>query len=476
MAKNTQRRKWGTVTRRKVGGRYVWMALYPTPVWAYDRWPELELSEKQRCPLGYAEKPDDPKLLEWLEQERYLLEHGNWTPVKLRQQEAGRETVTFSEYTAQWLQARKDGTTRKALKPTTIKQYEKALETYLLPAFGDTPMVSLSHKMVRKWFDGFQPAGRGDRDKVRYATYTILKAIMASAAKEPWGEDGSPLIGRTPCVLKAQKPQVSHEAVRPDEGVWALLMATLPEWAAMAATIMDEAGLRRGEVMALTLSDLETGDAPCLHVVRQVQRVDGKTLVLTPKNGTSRDVYISEALAEKIVDYARVCGAAATPELPLFPAADGGFRAPDNLSGAMRQARLVQPALGDLRSHDLRKDGLSRMGEHGASVGEIMRQGGHKSMAVASRYQVVDGSHMAGVMASVGASTREFPVVEAAQPERATPEQAWDAAGLEAYTDAELASFLADLEPAERKGLLGVLPAMRKLAVLKLERDMKAGA
>lgn len=62
----------------------------------------------------------------------------------------------------------------------------EAIKLYLIPAFGDKPMRSITPADVRHWWDAFQPVTqRADRTKRRLQAYKILHAIMDSAARDP---------------------------------------------------------------------------------------------------------------------------------------------------------------------------------------------------------------------------------------------------------------------------------------------------
>lgn len=105
-------------------------------------------------------------------------------------------------------------------------------------------------------------------------------------------------------------------------------------------------------------------------------------------------------------------------------------------------------------------------------MSEVMRQGGHTTMAVASRYQVTGEQHLGDVMARMNAydNGNDAPAsatdTTTAITEPATPSR--DDTGDDTGELRALADVLAGMETVERVAVLRPLPVTRRVKVLEL--------
>ena len=376
-----------------------------TPVEAFSKWPKLNLPERTSKTFPESRKLDGEA---WLTENLRAIHAGVWVPEKLKKAQRKRESVTFRQYAVPWVENRKkpDGSD---LKQTAKQKYRESLDLYLLNYFGNIPMSEITPKDVQQWWDTFKPVRLDTNlEDRRYHVYKHLKTIMNSAATELIDDTGHTLIPSNPCQIKAARPKVKHKPIRPVEAQLDALLGMLPEWARMVATICDVAGLREGEALGLYRRHIDL-DNLTIHVEQQSQRVPnnkGKysTEITTLKTRSSeRDVRITKTLANELHNWITT-HEITQPDMLLFTSSRTGQQlTPQNYRNAIARARKKKPGLETMRPHDLRKDALSRMVESGATVSEVMRQGGHTSMSVASIYQAT-GDHLAEVMKRLDAS------------------------------------------------------------------------
>lgn len=471
-----KRRAFGTGPEEKVknGRRYLYYS-YPTPVEAFSKWPELNLGRRQWHSITPGNEYEGEA---WLASAHRAIIAGTWEPEALKKGRERRESITFREYAVPWVERRKkpDGTD---LKETAKQKYRESLDLYLLPFFGDMPMTSITPAVVQRWFDAFRPVQLdADLEDRRAHVYRHLATMMKSAAETPIDDEGHTLIPSSPCRLKVGKPAVKHVPVRPTREQLDALIAVMPEWVRLVALLCDGAGLREGEALELRRRHIDLKGLT-VHVREQVQRVKNpktgkrETAILPPKTRSSiRDVSITPALADRLATWMEQRGISA-PDAHLFTSdRTGDVHYGQHYRNAFAKAREQVPGLETMRPHDLRKDCLSRMMEMGATVSEVMRQGGHTTMAVASRYQVTGEQHLGDVMARMNAydNGNDAPAsatdTTTAITEPATPSR--DDTGDDTGELRALADVLAGMETVERVAVLRPLPVTRRVKVLEL--------
>lgn len=405
-----KRRSLGKCEEKTIKGRRYLYYSFVTPEWAFSKWPELKLGARQ----WHSVLPENEYEGEaWLSAAQRDIKAGIWVPDALKKAEARRESITFREYAVPWVERRKkkNGTD---LKETAKQKYRESLELYLLDYFGDIPLTSIKTADVQKWWDEFKPVRLdADLEDRRYHVYKHLKTILEDAATEPIDDAGNTLIAANPCRIRAARPKAKHVPVRPTPEQMTALLEAMPEYVRMVARICDGAALREGEALGLCVKHIDF-DHMKIKVRQQVQRIKDdknpgryKTVILTPKTDSSiDDVAMSPALASDIRDWMDSRNLT-DPESPLFVGVrTGDWITPATYRKAIADAKKKVPGLENMRPHDLRKDFLSTILDEGGTVAEVMRQGRHTTMAVASKYQVTSEDHMNDVLNRVDSRTK----------------------------------------------------------------------
>ncbi|GAB3253406.1 site-specific integrase [Alteromonas gracilis] len=314
--------------------------------------------------------------------ERAKAEGVDWVAPKVRA-ERDRTRLTFDLYARTWLQQR-------TLKPRTRAHYASLLENHLLPTFGSMPLPHITPETVKTWHALMGPS----RPTLRAHAYALLRTILSEAERDE-------LITRNPCHIRGAGNSKRVHKIKP---------ATLPELEALvtampkrlqAMTLLAAwCGLRFGELAELRRKDINLS-GQVIHVRRAVTRVDGQSIVGTPKSDAgTRDVAIPPHLVSMVRDHLRDHAEPGRDGL-LFPGSTGGHLTPSTLYGkkgtrgrrgwGFYEAR-AQAGREDLRWHDLRHTGAVLAAATGATQAELMGRLGHSTPAAAMRYQhVADG-------------------------------------------------------------------------------------
>ncbi|MEU4061825.1 tyrosine-type recombinase/integrase [Streptomyces wedmorensis] len=227
---------------------------------------------------------------------------------------AATSAMPFGDYLTYWL-----GTIAPTrLKPATLNSYEGLTRLYIRPALGKKRLNRLSPTDVRGFLAAFKDgclcclrgadAARPEGEQACCAvnkccerspsprTVQYVHAVLRAALQQAMREE---LIARNVAKI-VETPTVKREEVRPlDAGETRLLLRTARDHRLYALwLLMVSTGLRRGEVLALTWSDIDLS-AGQLRVRRNLQRIKRELLFGTPK--TTRSIR-TVSLPKRCVD------------------------------------------------------------------------------------------------------------------------------------------------------------------------------
>lgn len=310
----------------------------------------------------------------WLTDVRRQISRGEWNVQGAKK----KRTATFEDYATRWLD-------RRTLKPRTRAHYRSLLDNHLVPAFGKMPLRSIDGDDVLDWYAEMGEA----RPTLRSHCYGLLRTIMASAVQDR-------LVDLNPVHIRGGGNTKRVHKIKPLslvelEGLVSAMparhraMTLLAAWCAM----------RFGELAELRRKDLDLKNG-VIHVRRAVVRVDGQTVVGTPKSDAgTRDVAVPPHLIPVLKAHVTEHVAFGKDAL-LFPGEGGGHLAPSTLYGrAPTKSRAghgfyaarVAARRPDLRFHDLRHTGAVLAASTGATLAELMGRLGHSTPGAALRYQ-----------------------------------------------------------------------------------------
>jgi hypothetical protein len=178
MAKQVSRRPFGTIDERRSGrtGKVTsWRARYTGP--------DTDRHDRPFVDRMAAEA--------WLNDERILIDRGEWTPPKVREALAHNRSlhaITLREWAERSM-------ANKKLRATTRDRYRRMLDKRILPVLGDVPLAALTRMDVTSWYMtlSVQLAKEADERRARgfkgntdgrgtlYSAYQVLSSILADA-------------------------------------------------------------------------------------------------------------------------------------------------------------------------------------------------------------------------------------------------------------------------------------------------------
>ena len=180
---------------------------------------------------------------------------------------------------------------------------EKNIQSHILPYFGETKINNITPNMIREWLNNLQAKQSNTLStETKNGILRNLSAILSYACKY-YG------LGSNPCKLvDALKDNTKKEKV----------FLTLEQYKAFRSNITDIrdkvifdllffAGLRRGELMALTFGDVDM-DNKLLHISKTKGYAAGSYVTTPPKTTTSnRVVTLPGFLIDEIKEYKEHC-------------------------------------------------------------------------------------------------------------------------------------------------------------------------
>lgn len=189
---------------------------------------------------------------------------------------AGR--IKFRQQAENWIKGQSpDLATREILR--------SRLKSQIYPHFGELPINAVKASTVRDWLGVLDD--KKYSQNYRTVLFTALSSIMDSAVEDK-------LITSNPCKGKSIKRPTSSS---PDIVVWPhdrllAVQAGLVERFQIICTVGAGCGLRQGEILGLSLDDVDTEDMS-LHVQRQIRTVGRTRVFALPKGKKKRRVPLS---------------------------------------------------------------------------------------------------------------------------------------------------------------------------------------
>jgi integrase len=232
-----------------------------------------------------------------------------------------RTGVTFADAAADWLRYVEVDRERKR---STVAGYEVIVRAQLLPAFGETPMESITTSMIERWLASLNGAA-SSRTKALVLLHGILKR-----AKKVWALQSNP-------AAEVEKPPLRRSGeiqVYTPEEVWALVRAASSEQDTAIYLTAAFTGLRLGELLALGWRDVDFAGS-----VIRVRASYAAGALTTPKSGKVRSVPMAPDVATALAQL----GVEALTRMPYesYAAAHTGAR---YWAGARAELVAVAPS------------------------------------------------------------------------------------------------------------------------------------
>jgi integrase len=273
----------------------------------------------------------------------------------------GSGRITFAEWAPTWL------ATKASRKAKTRVSYASALRSHVLPRWGDTRLVDITHADVVRW-----QAELADQvgPSLRRLSLLVLSQALTLAVRDGRLSrnvaQGVALprqpAGKQRFLTHEQVPRLAQECAPAHDTLIYFLAYT---------------GLRFGEMASLRVRDLDL-DRRRVHVSADVVEISGRLQTDTPKNHRTRSVpvprFLVPALSTLAVDR--------SPEALLFTTKTGKQLRNSNFRHHVFDAAVQRAGLQPLTPHDLRDTAVSLAVAAGANVKVVQRMLGHASAAM----------------------------------------------------------------------------------------------
>lgn len=300
---------------------------------------------------------------------RAARDHLAWISIDQHQStriDPARGRITYAQWVAQW------STTEVGLRPSSRARDEAYLRTRVLPRFGTTPLMHLSHLDVRDWVAELARVGLAPAT-VHKAHQILNKSLRAAVDAR--------LLAINPAE-RVPLPRIERREMRfldPNE-IRRVVAATPDRYRAMVP-FDAYCGLRLGELGGLRRGRLDLTRRQ-VTVAEVAVEVRGHLTFGPPKTRAgARAVPVAGFLADALADHLQRY----VPDDPsafVFAGADGGA-----LRANAWRRRVWVPAtqaagVDPLRPHDLRHTAVSLWIAAGASPKQIAVWAGHTSVSV----------------------------------------------------------------------------------------------
>ncbi|WP_314416556.1 tyrosine-type recombinase/integrase [Streptomyces kroppenstedtii] len=322
---------------------------------------------------------------------------------------AASSTMAFGDYLTYWLAT----IAPERLKPATLNSYEGLSRLYIRPALGKKRLNRLSPADVRRFLAEFKAAclcclrgadeerpedkrtccavGRCCKRRPSARTVQYIHAVLRSALQQAMREE---LIARNVARI-VETPTVESKEVRPLDAaeVRLLLKTAQPHRLYALWLLLVSTGLRRGEALGLTWSDINL-TAGTLRVRRNVQRIRRELIFGTPKTTRSvRTISLPKRCVQALTTHRaqqereqKVAGtkwqpAPGHPTGLVFTTVTGRVTDPRSLNRMLtilcRDAKVRR-----VRVHDLRHTCASLLLAQGVDARTIMETLGHSTITM----------------------------------------------------------------------------------------------
>jgi len=287
----------------------------------------------------------------------------------------------------------------------TIYTYRRRLEQSFLKTFSTTPVTEMTIEAVTKWYAQLITANGEGVAKQHYRTidgmfrYATGKAKGLPRSFEPWIKE-SPV--DVPGAGTKTRTRRKDEVVLTIDEIQAIA-DNMPDHERLAVLLAGWCALRIGEVLGLRRQDITTDNdgTMWLSVNEQVQARGSGVRLDPPKTQAGyRDVPVSSSIV-KDVEHHLNDHVAAAGESFLFPRHTTGNEPhhPNTFRAHFNAARdkANNPRFADLTFHGLRHSCLTRLGQAGATLSDLMAFAGHSDIESVLIYQHSEKQRLAAL-------------------------------------------------------------------------------
>jgi integrase len=344
------------------------------------RWPEDRTWHRERVRSPVSSKTGSQRWGE--ERERALLRAGKAAPTPVPQpKEVQKQVQSLREFAPEYIAKHLEANLRKKSTVTTV---EKILRLHLLPFIGGLPLDQVTDEAVAnlraRWIKGGQKVGKRtvpgtSSKKTLNNRLSILSSLLHVAVQ--WRR-----IPTMPCTIKLLKVDDQAEADFYEHDTYERIVEAarqIDPRIHAAVLLAGDGGLRRGEIIALELTDLDL-KAGRVIVRRNAFIERGVEYIDSVKGGKAKPIPLTSRLLEALRAVRHLRG----PRV-LYPD-DGGQLTPKILKTWVMRAerKAALPETG--RIHVCRHTFASHLAMAGVPANTIKELARHSSLTVTARY------------------------------------------------------------------------------------------
>ena len=288
-------------------------------------------------------------------------------------------TIRFSELRKNYV----NNCIKKKLKPTTISNKNFLINKHFAPFFDNFSVNQITPVLINKWQAEFLSNEQCYSDTYTRTVNNLLAAIFQFAVKV-YGLKNNP-VKILDNIGKAKTNRLDFWTVDEFECFLATLQNKHLNKAAKIKRLVDDyplavafkilfyCGLRKGELLALTVSDFDYNNRT-IRINKNYKRLNGEDLVMSTKTAKSnRVITIPESLNLILYDFINKLYEP-TPETRIFY-----MLSASNMHRAMHTtAKLAK--LKEIRIHDLRHSCCSLLFNLGCTPLEVKNYLGHENI------------------------------------------------------------------------------------------------
>lgn len=281
---------------------------------------------------------------------------------------AGCEEVISTDTLREYIEGEYLPYVRANRKASTAEGYEARLRLYVLPQLGSVCLKDLTTARVRTWLSRLTCT-----DAAKVEAYKVLRQVCRRAmyddklAFDPTARVEKPKSARyEPTVLDVEQVRVylDHFTGHPMEPAVLLALG---------------GGLRRGEICALTVDDIDWATG-AVRVSKATITTKAGTHEGTPKNGKAHTVHLPPSILVRLREIAPAHG-------HVLQHTDGEPYKPHSITQAYERHRASLPeGVPRIPLKNLRHTSLTLAYDSGARITDVRYRADHSSQAVTERY------------------------------------------------------------------------------------------
>lgn len=293
----------------------------------------------------------------------------------------GGERQPLREYFPRYLAA-----IAHEVKQSTIHDYQKRADYYILPTLGDYPLVDLKLPKLRAWNAAMLEQTEWSLNSIGQAI-GLLERVLDLAVEEGLLEANPAKSLKRPKRRKGDELKIDDD----EEGAKIFTAEQIDRLLAevertnkyhglhLLYVLAIRLGIRRGELLGLRWKDIDFA-AGVIRIRQQVIRLDKDILVTKPKTESAiRDLPMEDDIAALLRSYKLTLGGRG--RVYVFPNEEGSYRRPDGIDQHFRRvcARLE---FAGYTFHSLRKYAITDWRSRGVDLEIAAALAGHKGVKI----------------------------------------------------------------------------------------------